>query len=172
MPARSSLKKFSAAEVSSGLKIARAYRLRLKVDFAFNRPWREDVPLESQSVFTHFVAAGRAAEELGASPREYVEAQFRGLAWTGKPPYPHQLVTANARLRFEERRVKLEDREARKVKAEDYQLDGFDLEMITLKRLKKTTGLRTKDVLKLFPSKFTPDFRRYLRERKMNRVKR
>ena len=143
-------------------KMASFYRNLLKSENVRGRPFNPDVPIELQGVFTHFLKAARIVLEEDGDHEDYLRAQFKGLAWTGRFPMPSQLATANARLRYMEFVHKKENTATKEVSEDDYLVDEYELQAKKLRKLMRSTGIENERlVLRMFGKQFTKSFLRH-----------
>jgi len=140
-----------------------AYRNRFKEStYASVRPFSDSIPVEEQAVFTHFLKAADILIEEERTSREdiraFVRAQFLGLRWTKSPPYPSQLHSTGARLRFMEYLNKAYAEEAAKPTEDDFFVNEYEVQERKLKRMCSALKLDEVSVLRSFGSKFTKSF--------------
>jgi hypothetical protein len=143
-------------------RLASSYRNLLKGEFSvYAEPYNDRIPIELQTVFTHFMRTAAIVVEEKADPEVYLKAQFVGLRFAGRPPFPAQLHTSNARLRYIEWLVKHEGERTRAVKEEDYLVDEYEMQNIKLQRLMRAEGIDDElQALRVFAKQFTVPFRR------------
>lgn len=144
-------------------RIAMTYRNRLKAEAnIFVKPFSDSIPVEEQSVFTHFLkAADILIEENRTSHldvRAFVKAQFIGMKFSGHPPYPGQLYSTGARLRFAEYLNKAYSDEASIPTEDDFFVNEYEVQERKLKRMCDALNLDEVSVLRSFGSKFTKAF--------------
>lgn len=151
-------KKSSSKEVRIGKKLSLWYSLLMKSENSYRKPFNSQVPLELTSIFVHFVSAAKIVIELDASPEHFVKAQFDGLKWTKRFPFPQQLHSPNARLRYLEYMKKYEAKVLRAVEEDDFMVDN--LEQAKLEDMSRNMGLSKKRILKMYPEMFTKKFRK------------
>lgn len=134
----------------------------LKGEFSvFARPFNTNIPIEYQPVFTHFMKAAAIVLEEKGDPESYLRAQFKGLRFAGKPPFPQQLHTTNARLRYVEWLIRQESTDSKKVTKDDVLIDEFEMQQKKLRRLMAGTGIFSeKQALRMFRKQFSAPFLR------------
>ena len=144
------------------LRLAKIYRRKLKADKSvYVRPFSLHLPVEKQSVFKHFRKAAEILVEEGIEdPKAFIDAQFVGLKWANRFPFPQQLHTTGARLRYMEHANKVAARAARTVVEEDYVVNEFEVQERKLKRMCAAMALGPKAVLRLHAHAFTKAFLR------------
>lgn len=141
-------------------ELATAYKHRLKRENFYSKPWSTTIPVEEQRVFNHFVQAALILKEAGGLPRDYIAAQFDGLEWTKTFPFPTQLATDNARLRYMKYMDRKETKKSRAVTEDDFIVDEFDYYNEKLKNRAAFYGISEAEVLKQHKSDFSKAFLR------------
>lgn len=159
MPVSSFMVPPATKETSMAKKLARHYRRKLKSENVHTKPWDPAIPVEAQSVFKHFVSAAKIVLDEGADPAVFIAAQFNGLRWAKRFPFPAQLATPNARLRYMEQHQKLERRSERATKEEDFLIDDHVLAQKKLDRIASRTGMSHREVLRSMKDDFSREFR-------------
>lgn len=140
-------------------RVAFAYRAFCKAKSIFANPFNPNVPIELQGVFTHFLKAARIIMEVpGTDPKQWVLAQFEGLAFSKHPPYPTQLYSENARLRYTRFAFSTAVRQERIVTEEDSVGSDFGSEERKVRRISQRLGVSERRVLRDMPREFTKAF--------------
>lgn len=128
----------AVAQVARSL--AGAYRLFLQHYHPFSSPWHPATPIEETQFWGSFVRAAEIVQELGASPKDYVQAQWEGILKMARCKadrvlFPQMLTTDNARLRY----LAFAGRQQAKVQrvAKPAQLVNSDPHMRDTRRLKR-----------------------------------
>lgn len=147
-------------------QIASSYLAMCKARASWMRPFNMAVPVEHQRVFKHFVSAAVVVLEVrsegtDASAKDYVAAQFEGLAWTNKIPFPAQLATPSATIRFSDYMSKKNSRAGKVVRPEDNQHGRFDMEDRKAERVAERMGVSIRRALRTLPREFTEPYLRH-----------
>jgi hypothetical protein len=135
--------------------------LNLKTVSAYHRPWPAGVPVEDTNLWPAFLKTAEIVREMHADPRSYLIAQFEGIRWTSqRVPFPNQLCTDNARLRFIDWFAKNKADDDLKAKPEHAVAHPFKREQLKLDALvRRYAGqLTPKQVLRLVPDEFSQRF--------------
>lgn len=142
-------------------RMANLYLKRVKFRVLEAKPWRLDLPIEDlTAIWPHFLKAAALAEELKATPDDFIQAQFEEYFPRDRYPWPSQLHSDGARMRYTEWVYSKPDyvREAENSSTRKRNGEGFKLEEKRLIRLAKgrhTSLMRTlKDNCLLFPKDF------------------
>lgn len=145
--------------------VAAAYRTFLKHYQPYSQPWHPATPPKDTQFWGAFVRAAEIIIELGATPRDYVQAQWEGIIKLAKHRsdrmlFPQMLITDNARLRYINYASTRVNKAKRAVTKK--QLVNADPFMRDNRRLKKLSvdypGVDERDVIVLHCLDFTRDF--------------
>lgn len=143
--------------------LASRYSLLVRSENTHRHPLNSRIPLEASSVFIHFVKTAKLVLEEKADPEVYLKSQFLWFKRLRAFPFPAQLHTPNARLRYLELSMRIQARKDMEVVSTDGQIEGDDLERRRLIRVAKTMGLKPRAALKQCSGMFSTGFRqRYL----------
>jgi hypothetical protein len=145
--------------------VAAAYRTFLKTNQPFAQPWHPSTPPKDTQFWGAFVKAAEIIIELGATPHDYVQAQWEGIKKIAKHRsdrmlFPQMLITDNARLRY----LSFADTQTNKAKrtVTKKQLVNADPFMRDNRRLKKLMkdydGVEECEVIKLHCLDFSRGF--------------
>lgn len=147
--------------VKMAKRLATFYRHMMRSQAGvFRQPFNTNVPIELQGIFTHFLKAADVVIEEDGDPEMFIRAQFEGLSFARSFPFPPQLHTSNARLRFCEYMNRKEKSDEMQVKEEDYVLDEFEVQEAKLKRMMGAMGMPAWKVLHGYGHQFTKAFLR------------
>lgn len=140
-----------------------SYRNRLKAETnVFVKPFSDSIPVEDQSVFKHFLAVADILIDEGrtehADVKAFVKAQFIGMRFAGHPPYPGQLHSSGARLRFAEYLNKAYAKESKQTTEDDFFVNEYEVQERKLRRMTTALGLNESKVLRSFGRQFTKSF--------------
>lgn len=147
-------------------QVAGAYRLFLSHYHPYSNPWHASTPVEETQFWTSFVKAARIVKELGATPKDFIQAQWEGILKMARCKadrvlFPQMLTTDNARLRYTAFAGKQQSR-AQRV-ATPKQLVNSDPHMRDNRRLKKLVAtyqgeVEEEDILVLHFAEFSRAF--------------
>lgn len=130
-------------------QIAGAYRLFLNHYHPFSNPWHATKPVEETQFWASFVKAARIVQELNATPKDFIQAQWEGIMKMARCKadrvlFPQMLTTDNARLRYASFAGKQQARSMRVAKPT--QLVNADPHMRDTRRLAKLVAAYGKSV--------------------------
>lgn len=142
-------------------RLANIYKNMLRAEVTiYKSPYAPGIPVENQSVFSHFLKAAQIVLDEDGDPKMFLKAQFGALKWARKFPFPAMLHTTNARLRYMDYRSQHEDAEAKETTEADFFFDEFEWQARKLKNLAASTGLTEKKALAMYRKQFTRPFLR------------
>lgn len=146
--------------------VASSYLAMCKATASWLHPFNTVVPVEHQRVFKHFVAAAVVVLEIRStgqdvSAKDYVTAQFEGLSWTHKIPFPAQLATPAATTRYLDYVSKKSATQSKIATDADQQFEAYEMEDRKAERLATQMGVSVKRALRLAPHEFTEGYLKY-----------
>lgn len=139
-------------------KLAFHYKMLAKSDSMYRKPFDERFPLEAQRVFDNFLQAARVVINSEADPKLWIYAQFEEMKWTKTIPFPSQLHSANAPLRYTAYMAKRKKRDDKVIKKGDHMHEGFELEEAKLARMAAKMGWSERKTLKVMKREFSSAF--------------
>lgn len=154
-------KKYSVKDSLEAKQLSQIYWRCAKTANIHAKPWRTDIPISDQKVFTSFIELARLLRNLKIKPRRYIRAQFemwepwRGL-YIPPPSILHSQLSVD---RWNSWLMKhAEDFSRQPSSMKEGGLARHRRDMMRLKTFKDRIGGTTKKILRTHPTFFSKAF--------------